>query len=70
MRILLLLLALCGCAHVQEDQTVCAESRGVRCLTRTICAMDERRGCRVCHCEAAAVEGPDGKPQPPQPVER
>ena len=47
MRILLLLLAFCGCAHVQEDQTVCAESRGVRCLTRTVCAMDERRAIKT-----------------------
>jgi len=65
MRKLLLLLALCACAHVNQDQTVCPESRDLRCLTRTICALDEARGCRVCRCEAAAVEGPDGKPQPP-----
>ena len=70
MRTMLLLLALCGCATLKEDQTVCAESRDVRCLTRTLCAMDTQRGCRVCHCEAASTEGPDGKPQPPSPPER
>jgi hypothetical protein len=62
---MVLLLALCGCAHLTQDQTVCPESRDVRCLTRTVCSMDASRGCRVCRCEAASVEGPDGKPQPP-----
>jgi hypothetical protein len=66
---MLLLLALCACAHVTQDQTVCPESRDVRCLTRTVCTMDASRGCRVCQCEAASVEGPDGKPQPPPAAE-
>ena len=60
----ILLLAAAGCAHLEGDRTVCPESRGVRCLTREICAMDEARGCRVCRCEAAAAPGPDGKPAP------
>jgi hypothetical protein len=70
MRRLLFLLALCACAHVPQDQTVCPESRDVRCLTRTTCAMDAARGCRVCQCEAAAAEGPDGKPQLPPATDR
>jgi len=64
MRTLAFLLLLLGCAHVKDDQTLCAESRGLRCLTRIVCTMDATRGCRTCLCEAAAVEGPDGKPQP------
>jgi len=67
MRTLLLLLALCACAHLKEDQTVCQESRDVRCLGRTACTMDAARGCRVCRCEAVSTEGPDGRPQPPPP---
>ncbi len=62
---MLLLLAAVGCAHLRENETVCPESRNQRCLTREVCAMDEKRGCRVCRCEAAAVTGPDGKPAPP-----
>jgi hypothetical protein len=63
MRMVLLLLFL-GCAHLKDDQTVCAESRAMRCLTRTICAMDRDRGCQVCRCEAVTGTGPDGKPAP------
>ncbi|MGZ6143623.1 MAG: hypothetical protein ACXWLM_09800 [Myxococcales bacterium] len=69
MRWLSLLLVL-GCAHLKDDSTVCAESRGLRCLTREICAMDEKRGCQVCRCEAATGIGPDGKPTPPGPDQR
>ena len=69
MRIVALLLLL-GCAHLKDDSTVCPESRSLRCLTREICAMDEKRGCKVCRCEAAAVMGPDGKPMPPPPEQR
>jgi len=65
MRTLPALLLLFGCAHVKDDQTICAESRGVRCLPQTVCTMDAARGCRVCQCAPASVEGPDGKPQPP-----
>jgi hypothetical protein len=65
MRGALLLAAVLGCAHMNDDRTVCPESRNLRCLTREICAMDEKRGCQVCRCEAAAVQGPDGKPAPP-----
>jgi hypothetical protein len=61
----ILLLAAAGCAHLKDSRVVCPESRGVRCLTREICAMDEARGCQVCRCEAAAATGPDGKPAPP-----
>ena len=69
MRWLLPLLAL-SCAHLRDDRTVCAESRGLRCLTRTVCAMDSARGCQVCRCEAATATGPDGKPMPPGPAQR
>jgi hypothetical protein len=62
---ILLIFAALACAHLKEDKTVCAESRGLRCLTREICAMDEQRGCQVCRCESAMNLGPDGKPAPP-----
>jgi hypothetical protein len=66
MRIAALLLLLANsCATLTQDKTVCAESRDVRCLTKTICAMDQSRGCQVCRCEAASADGPDGRPTIP-----
>lgn len=38
------------------------------CLSGQMCATDEKRGCKVCRCDAAVREGPDGKPAlPPLP---
>lgn len=65
----LLLAALAGCATLRDDQTVCPESRELRCATRTQCAWDRDRGCRVCQCESAAPPGSDGKPGLPPPGE-
>jgi hypothetical protein len=61
----LLLLFGTACAAVSQDRTVCPESRDVRCLSRTFCAMNEARGCQVCRCESASTTGPDGKPALP-----
>ena len=52
MRLLLLLVTLCSaCAHLKDDQTVCAEYRGMRCVGGTICAYDKLRECKVCQCQ-------------------
>ncbi|MCA1826160.1 MAG: hypothetical protein ABR567_22295 [Myxococcales bacterium] len=65
---LLLLSVLLACAHMKDDKTVCAESRNVRCITRTTCAMDRDRGCQVCRCEAFPLESRgDGRMPPPIP---
>ena len=65
--LLLLLAALSGCATLRNDETVCPESRNLRCATRVQCAQDSARGCRVCQCESAAPPGSDGKPGLPPP---
>jgi hypothetical protein len=65
MRITALLVLLTACATSREDKTVCTEYRETRCLTKTICSMDQSRGCQVCRCEAASVDGPDGRPAIP-----
>jgi len=62
-----LLAALCACATLNNDKTVCPEDRDLRCATQVICSMDEARGCQRCRCEAAAPQGPDGKPGLPPP---
>jgi hypothetical protein len=41
-----------GCAHT-NSQTVCSESRGLKCMTAPQCAMDAARGCQVCSCSPA-----------------
>lgn len=63
LRVLLLLLAgaLCSCAHLKKDQTVCSEYRNLRCVNGPVCSMDQQRGCRVCHCEKMN-EMQDGNP--------
>jgi len=65
--LLLIVAALCACATLKNDETVCAESRDLRCATRVSCAMDRARGCKVCRCESAAPAGADGKPGLPPP---
>jgi hypothetical protein len=60
-----LLLLATACATLSQDKTVCPESRETRCLTKTVCSMNESRGCQVCRCEAASADGPDGRPTIP-----
>lgn len=54
-------LLLVGCAHRQADTTVCAEYRSLRCVAGSVCSLDRRRGCRVCHC-AVLDQDPQGSP--------
>jgi len=64
----LCLLALCACATLRNDTTVCPEYRELRCATPVRCELDRARGCKVCQCESAAPQGSDGKPGlPPKP---
>jgi uncharacterized protein YceK len=58
------LVVLGSCATMQKDQTVCPEFRNIRCAGRTVCDMDQGRGCRVCKCEDATNLAPD--PGPPE----
>jgi hypothetical protein len=56
------LLALLACATMKNDQTVCAEYRGLRCMSTTSCSMDQSRGCKVCRCDPVSGTGADGNP--------
>lgn len=57
MRLLFLVVVLCSaCAHLKDDQTVCAEYREMRCLAGTTCDYDKLRGCKVCQCRALSAE--------------
>ncbi len=55
-----------SCATLKKDQTVCPEFRNLRCVGRTVCDMDEQRGCRTCACEDATnLPEPDQAPENP-----
>jgi hypothetical protein len=61
---------LAACAPMARNTTVCPEYRGVRCMTGTRCSMDRTRGCEVCRCEKAYLDGdtigsPDEQALPP-----
>jgi hypothetical protein len=65
-KIALPLLLLAGCATLKNDQTVCPESRSLRCGTNEVCTFDNQRGCRVCRCdEPLKVSNPDRPALPP-----
>ena len=59
--------ALAACATLKKDQTVCPEFRNLRCAGRTVCDMDDARGCRVCQCEDATNLTDPGPPENPAP---
>jgi hypothetical protein len=61
------LLCLGACATMKKDQTVCPEFRNLRCVGRTVCDMDQNRGCRVCRCEDATNLTDPGPPENPSP---
>ncbi len=49
----------------------CPESQGLRCMTRKICQMDEKRGCQRCSCQSTwrsdpydAVKRAEGSDEP------
>jgi hypothetical protein len=63
-----LLLFLSGCATLKKDQTVCPEFRNLRCVGRTVCDLDQDRGCRVCKCEDATNLPEPGPPENPSPA--
>jgi len=43
--------ALACTRDVRKDPSVCPEYRDMRCMTSTVCSMDQRRGCKVCACD-------------------
>jgi hypothetical protein len=49
-RFVIAVLAVAGCAHVKDSNTVCKEYRDIRCVTAPACSYDRQRGCEVCHC--------------------
>jgi hypothetical protein len=53
-------LAVAGCAHFKDSNTVCPEYRDLRCLTAPACSYDRERGCEVCHCSEAGLPTPKG----------
>jgi hypothetical protein len=60
-----------GCATLSNDTTVCPEYRSLHCLAGAECSMDNRRGCRVCQCNAAdrgqSPVPPDQRGRVPEP---
>jgi len=59
LRLLLALLPLAACAHMQpltNDKTVCPEYRSLTCASAPECSMDSARGCRVCQCSRSHAD--------------
>lgn len=64
MRALAILLLLAACGD-PPTANLCPGTTQPKCLTRTICALDQSRGCEVCQCEPAMSQ-PPGAPTTPQ----
>jgi ketosteroid isomerase-like protein len=55
-----------GCAERVANR--CPDTAAPKCMTGTVCAMDESRGCQVCRCDTPYMvpesQPPQGMPQP------
>jgi hypothetical protein len=64
-----LLLAL-GCSHesaeqrARREQSLCPESRSMRCIAGKQCSYDRERKCEVCQCEQMLGTPPEAPNSP------
>ncbi len=68
--VLVAALSLFGCAHLQNNQSVCPEYRDIHCATAPECSMDPARGCEVCQCRPAATDAEGNLPSAAPPDRR
>jgi hypothetical protein len=54
--LLVLSVALGGCATTSKDKTICPEYRSLRCATAPECSFNNERGCFLCQCSPASAD--------------